>query len=92
MTNVFLLKSQEPEKMHLSIMSQCATRRKIIFSFFLYGEGLRGALSKNSHKISDSIPRICQNDASKLAPSLHARHNPRLTAREPDMGLMGALK
>jgi hypothetical protein len=33
----------------------------------------------DSHKISDSIPRICRNDASKLAPSLH----PRLTAREP---------
>jgi hypothetical protein len=27
----------------------------------------------DSLKISDTIPRICQNDASKLAPSLHAR-------------------
>jgi hypothetical protein len=34
----------------------------------------------DSHKISDYIPRICRNDASKLAPSLHERHNPRLTA------------
>jgi hypothetical protein len=33
----------------------------------------------DSHKISDSIPRICRNDASKLAPSLHARHDTRLT-------------
>jgi hypothetical protein len=37
----------------------------------------------DSYKISDSIPRICQNDASKLAQSLHASHDPRLTAREP---------
>jgi hypothetical protein len=34
----------------------------------------------NSHKISDSIARICRNDTSKLAPSLHARHDPRLKA------------
>jgi hypothetical protein len=27
----------------------------------------------DSHNISDSIPRICRNDASKLAPSLNAR-------------------
>jgi hypothetical protein len=37
----------------------------------------------DSHKISDSIPRICRNDTSKLAPSLQARHDPRLMAREP---------
>jgi hypothetical protein len=36
----------------------------------------------DSQKISDSIPRICRNDASKLAPSHHSRHDPRLTARE----------
>jgi hypothetical protein len=30
------------------------------------------------HMISDSIPRICRNDASKLAPSLVARHDQRL--------------
>jgi hypothetical protein len=36
-----------------------------------------------SHKISDSKPRICQNDASKLAPSLHARA-PASTAFPPN--------
>jgi hypothetical protein len=45
------------------------------------------------HNISDSLPRICQNDASKLAPSLYTRHDPRLTAREPcPVYLTGALK
>jgi hypothetical protein len=33
----------------------------------------------DSHKIADSILRICQNDASKLVPSRYARHDPRLT-------------
>jgi hypothetical protein len=62
------------------------------------GEDLLGDLSSigvisYSHKIFDSIPRICRNVASKLAPSLHARHDPRLTAwNENRVALTGALK
>jgi shikimate kinase len=45
----------------------------------------------DSYKISDSIPRICRNDTSKLAPSLNARHDPRLT-EQSRVSLTGALK
>jgi hypothetical protein len=58
------------------------------FSFFIRFDsaGLARILAKvgvisDSYNISDAIPRICRNDASKLALSLHARQDPRLTVQ-----------
>jgi hypothetical protein len=52
---------------------------------------LKMGLISDFHKISDSKLKICRNDASKLAPSLPARHDPRLW-RESRDGLTGVLK
>jgi hypothetical protein len=78
---------------HISSFLMVAWRRGCVpdhFSCFnLFGQ-LNGIVNyyarvgviSDSHKSSDSIPSICRNDALKLAPSLHTRHDPRLTARE----------
>jgi hypothetical protein len=67
---------------HTMSMGSSSSKSKISWFFLIkvfsdiFSESKVGVIS-DSYKISDSIPRICRNDTSKLAPSFHAHHVPR---------------